>query len=177
MKRLLLAALIFSLFISPASAHTAQEHNQWEHDWFASVKQSGLSPRRIAEYTDWFSRHPHFKPNWVAETADEPREVAQNTGSRPSTPRGNPSGGWASLVSAHFPADQVNTALRVIECESNGDPGAYNPSGATGLFQIMAPVWADHFGVSRGSLFDPDTNVRIARKVWDVQGWGAWECY
>ena len=83
---------------------------------------------------------------------------------------------WRDLVAAYFPADAVDRMLRIMACESGGSPSAKNSrSGASGLLQIM-PFWADHFGIARSDLFDADTNVRIARKVWDQQGFGAWAC-
>lgn len=91
----------------------------------------------------------------------------------PSSPPPSGVEGWRGLVAAHFPADAVDTMLRIMACESRGDPGARNPSGATGLFQIM-PFWADHYGVSVQALHDPDTNVRVAKGVWDQQGYAAW---
>jgi len=83
---------------------------------------------------------------------------------------------WRDLVAAHFPAAQVDKALRVMHCESRGNPRAYNKSTAAGLMQVHHASWGDHFGVSVEDLFDPGTNLRIARKVWDIQGWGAWSC-
>lgn len=85
--------------------------------------------------------------------------------------------GWWSLVAINFPPDEVDTALRVMACESGGNPKAKNPrSSASGLFQILGG-WADHFGFPREWLFDPEINVETARRVWDIQGWGAWTCY
>ena len=39
--------------------------------------------------------------------------------------------------------------------------------------QIM-PFWAGEYGVSYEALFDPETNIRIAKGIRDQQGWGAW---
>lgn len=72
----------------------------------------------------------------------------------------------------------VETALRVIACESLGDPDAVNPSsGAAGLFQVMPSlhrwrVWR-LFGEWR-SLLDPWVNIAIAFELWDVGGWAPW---
>ena len=83
---------------------------------------------------------------------------------------------WSGLIIAHFPESQLTTALRIIACESGGNPGAHNPSGASGLFQVM-PFWADHLGIPRDALFDPSVNAEVAHYVWSVQGWDAWSCY
>lgn len=56
--------------------------------------------------------------------------------------------GWQEIVASYsWPLDQ---ALAIVWCESRNDPNAYNPSGATGLFQIM-----------NGS-YDPATNIAQA---------------
>lgn len=174
MKRIWKMAILLPILMGlPAQAHTETEHREWMSGWVAEVTMSGLSPRLIAEYQDWRSRHPLFFTEWQEDSSPSP----QLQKPRSQTPRGKASEGWRELVTAHFPADQVDTALRIIQCESNGDPGARNgSSGASGLFQVM-PFWADHFGVSRESLFDPETNAEIARKVWDEQWWYGWSCY
>ena len=89
-----------------------------------------------------------------------------------------PVGRWRPLVEAQFPAGEVDTAMCVIRHESNGEPDADNPrSSARGLFQVLGSLWAPHFGISRAELYDPATNVRIARRIWDEQGWSAWSPY
>ena len=75
-------------------------------------------------------------------------------------------------MAAYFP-EQVDFALRVIDCESGGNPNAYNPSGASGLFQVLAS-WADNFGYVPAQLFDPGINVSVARILYDDGGWGHW---
>jgi len=85
---------------------------------------------------------------------------------------------WRELVAAYFPADQVDHALTIMACESGGNAGAKNPtSSARGLFQILASLWAPNFGVTYEALYDPETNVRLARRIWDQSGWGAWSCH
>jgi peptidoglycan hydrolase CwlO-like protein len=50
---------------------------------------------------------------------------------------------WRPLVQQWFPSSRVEEALRIIDCESNGDPEAINPySGAAGLFQFLPSTWA-----------------------------------
>lgn len=71
-------------------------------------------------------------------------------------------------------------ALRIIACESVGDPDAYNPStGVSGLFQ-MAPGWfgmLDDLGFEGVSPFDPHANAALAAWLWRTTGgWSHWEC-
>lgn len=93
---------------------------------------------------------------------------------------------WRSLVAAHFPAHRVNEALRIMRCESNGDPNAYNPySGASGLFQFIPSTWAStapKAGFPGASPFDPVANTVSAAWLanrYEQLGyyyWQAWSC-
>ncbi|GAC1367697.1 MAG: hypothetical protein NVS2B12_40640 [Ktedonobacteraceae bacterium] len=71
-------------------------------------------------------------------------------------------------------ADQ---AIRVAECESSLNPYAYNPSGATGLFQIMPGTWA---GTSQAwsSPYNIQANVIAAHEIYvrDGYSWREWVC-
>ena len=56
--------------------------------------------------------------------------------------------------------------LMAAQCyqESTFDPQAVSFAGAKGLMQIM-PGTADHLGVSRSKLYDPETNIAAAAKL------------
>ena len=151
--------VLLLLIAIPAQAHSVEEQAEWEAEWKSRVAATSLTVELLAEYQDFQARH-----------------VIQPTSSNAVVLQGNVAHPWWSLVAIHFPADQIPTALRIIDCESAGDPNAHNPSGASGLFQVM-PFWADYFGYARSDLFAANLNVEIARKVWDAQGWGAWSCY
>lgn len=93
---------------------------------------------------------------------------------------------WRSLVTSFFPSHRVEEALRIIDCESNGDPDAYNPySGASGLFQFIPSTWATtapRAGYAGASPFEPEANVASAAWLaneYQRQGeyyWQAWSC-
>jgi len=93
---------------------------------------------------------------------------------------------WRSLVAAYFPADLVEDALYIIQCESNGDPNALNPySGAAGLFQFLPGTWAVasvNAGVPDASVFDPEPNIAAAAWLsgyYQSSGrspWAGWAC-
>ncbi|MGH8951850.1 MAG: transglycosylase SLT domain-containing protein [Acidimicrobiia bacterium] len=93
---------------------------------------------------------------------------------------------WRSLVAAYFPSNRVDEALAVLQCESLGDPDAYNPySGASGLFQFLPSTWAStspKAGFSGASAFDPEANVGtaawLANRYQELgQGfWAPWSC-
>lgn len=65
----------------------------------------------------------------------------------------------------------------VAMAESSGNPNAHNPSGASGLWQIM-PSHTRDSGWNLGSNFyDPATNARMAYFVLHRQGYKAWTTY
>ncbi|MFZ0015609.1 MAG: transglycosylase SLT domain-containing protein [Acidimicrobiia bacterium] len=93
---------------------------------------------------------------------------------------------WRGLVSAYFPANRVEEALAIIDCESNGDPNAVNPySGAAGLFQFLPSTWAStapNAGFSGASATDPEANIGSAAWLanrYQQLGkyyWSPWSC-
>jgi hypothetical protein len=97
-----------------------------------------------------------------------------------------PAENWRGLVSQYFPGDLVDEALSMIQCESRGDPSAYNPrSGASGLFQFIPRTWANvspQAGWGGASPFDPEANVASAAWLVDYSidrgqyRWYHWTC-
>ncbi len=89
---------------------------------------------------------------------------------------------WRGLVEAYWPASLVDEALSVIDCESNGDPNAVNPSsGAAGLFQFLPSTW-DSASVQAGwdgaDVFDPEANIATAYWLYSqfTEPWQQWNC-
>lgn len=58
----------------------------------------------------------------------------------------------------------------IAEAESSGNSQAQNPSGATGLWQILGNPFP-------GNAFDPLTNAKMAVAKYRSQGLGAWTTY
>jgi hypothetical protein len=97
-------------------------------------------------------------------------------------------GQWRPIVERYFPADLVEDALWVMQCESRGNPDATNPvSGAAGLYQFLPGTWAyasAAAGFAGASRYDPE--AQIAAAAWLVQQsirvghprgpWGHWSC-
>ena len=109
---------------------------------------------------------------------------------------------WRPLVRTYFDADQVDTALGVLRCESWGDAGALNPlSDTSGLFQHRpytfnssggrielwgpryrrAVAWWAARGVTLpagADIFDAETNIAVAAYLVHSQpnagGWWHW---
>ena len=86
--------------------------------------------------------------------------------------------GLEQLVAGAFPEDP-ETAMRIVSCESGWNPAARSRTGDTGLFQIN-DIHRAPGGVAEGltieDLSDPATNVAVARKLYDAQGWTPWAC-
>jgi cell wall-associated NlpC family hydrolase len=61
----------------------------------------------------------------------------------------------------------------IAMAESGGNPDAYNPSGASGLWQILGAVHSS----DQGRLFDPTINAHEAVLKYNTQGLGAWTTY
>lgn len=69
--------------------------------------------------------------------------------------------------------------LRIANCESTFNPRAYNPSGATGLFQYKPATWAsfsDRAGYSGASIYNVTAQANVT--AWAFSNGLAyhWEC-
>jgi hypothetical protein len=73
---------------------------------------------------------------------------------------------------------QEDKALEIAWRESRCDPGARNPSGASGLFQLMLPLHSGLFWqvclAGPASWHDPWCNAHAARLLYDGSGWRPW---
>lgn len=128
-------------------------------------------------------RHPCYfgreecRPR-IPTTAPTPRASS----ARPSAaalPEGGVVERWRPLVAAHFRPEDVDLAMRILRCESTGNPSAKNPrSSATGLFQHLGKYWtarSQSAGVAGASRLDPDANVIVAAWLRDQKGgWRHW---
>lgn len=133
-------------------------------------------------------------------TATNPSSPPPTTTSPPPTSPPTTSGGgsggswtgkpgveqWRGLVSQYFPAHRVDEALQIMQCESLGDPNAYNPySGASGLYQFLPATWATTApmaGFPDVSAFEPAANIATAAWLanrYEQLGqnyWQSWSC-
>ena len=92
------------------------------------------------------------------------------------------------LLQGGFTEQQVPAMLEIARRESSLNPLALNPNADTGdlsygLFQInmlggMGPERRKALGLkSNEELYDPATNVRAAKYIYDMQGPQAWSVY
>ncbi len=87
---------------------------------------------------------------------------------------------WRPLVEQYFKPEDVAWAMRVMKCESGGNPNAKNSSsGASGLFQHMPQYWdgrASKAGFPGASIFDPEANIAASAYLFYHGGPGHWSC-
>jgi len=158
----------------PFTPHTATGLEQWQEDWTAAAMEN-LTVDLMGDWRSMHDRHP-----WFFDPQPEEVRHVSFPGDVATPPPGNTGIGsnveqWRGLVAAFFPLEEVDRALRIMACESGGNPNAYNPSGASGLMQVLAS-WADNFGYVPADLFNPAINLQVARYLWDDGGWGHWMC-
>ena len=80
--------------------------------------------------------------------------------------------GPVDIIRRVFPDATEDAAIRVASCESHLYTYAHNPSGASGLFQLMPFWWSGKF-----DPFDPWANTRAAYSIsHGGTNWSAWVC-
>lgn len=73
----------------------------------------------------------------------------------------------------------LSESVSVARCESTHREGAVNPSGATGLLQVMLPLHlpkAQALGYTASDLLRAEPNLRVAHVIWQRQRWRPWAC-
>jgi len=151
---------------------------RWLAALAAIVVLSACTPAQQRAWVEWYQVDPEAAVAYL----DGPAEAtAQADRLDPPDPppvvdRGR-CGEWFDLaMQAGFAESDWPTVSRIMYRESRCQPGARNPSGASGLMQVM-PMWADDCGGTRAMLFDPWFNLTCAVHILDVQGWQAWSTY
>ena len=123
--------------------------------------------QRIAEQEEEAKNAEEAKKK-SEERKNTPASVAKQPGGSVVLSNGNTAGSVGSAAAAEMarrtgvPASTWET---IIARESNGQPSAYNPSGASGLFQTM-PGW--------GSTATVEDQINAAERAYNAQGLSAW---
>ena len=126
---------------------------------------------------------PEASPGFMPTTTPTPTPTATPTPTPTPTPQPQTSkrmrkSEMMGLIKKYFPEEEWNNAYKVVLGESGGDPtkvgdeyfigGEMRPSH--GLFQIREfegrPLPED--------LYNPETNVEFAAKLFKDQGWEPW---
>lgn len=182
-RRAIPLIVVACLFAQPVSAHSPAELKAWKKDWKAQ-NQVVMSQAMVAldahlaaemvglidEKADMERRHPCalLKKGCPKPRSDDRRYTGKLSKGVEQ---------WRSLVEKYWRASEVNLALRVMQCESGGDPNASNGGGKVrGLFQIAywgsrsrAAGWGEH------SIYEPEANIAVGAWLRDDSGWGNWE--
>lgn len=160
----------------PARGHTQVQQDEWLAEWTEATWLDGtVTPEEMQIFLDFTQRHPVPPPTTV-------RVSPAST----SGPKGTPttwSGSveqWRSLVEEHFNPSDVPWAMRVMSCESGGNPNATNDrSGAAGLFQHLPKYWAERSakaGWGGADIYDPEANIAVAAWLFYKGGPSHWVC-
>ena len=112
-----------------------------------------------------------YQPELLAEVRKEEDFLlsSRSVKRKVYSPMLNRSGGVISHYDGHFRhyAQTIRWDWRLLaaQCyqESTFDPRAQSWAGACGLMQIM-PTTADHLGLPRGDIYDPEKNIAAAVK-------------
>lgn len=106
--------------------------------------------------------------NAPAASTTYSQPATASTSSNVVLPNGNTAGATGSYAAARMAeltGVPASTWEHIIARESNGQVNAYNPSGASGLFQTM-PGW--------GSTATVDDQIQAAYRAYNAQGLSAW---
>ena len=134
-----------------------------------SAKTSWAVQKGNVELAD--SLKQWFQPSMIAEVKKEEsfllstRSVVRHVYSPMLNRAGGVISKWDHYFMKYAPLARWDWRLIAAQCyqESTFDPQAHSWAGACGLMQIM-PSTADHLGLSRANLYDPEQNVAAAAK-------------
>lgn len=131
-------------------------------------------PQAGTPVESWYDCRPPRHDAVCVDGFDIDEQIAAVLRSQPNSPEG-----WRPIVELYFQPRHVSRALRVMRCESGGDPWAKNPtSTASGLFQHLGSLWpprAERAGWENADVFDPHANIAVAAwLVYEGGGWGHW---
>lgn len=112
-----------------------------------------------------------YRPSMIAEVRKEEsfflstRSIVRHVYSPMLNRAGGVISKWDKYFMMYAPVARWDWRLMAAQCyqESTFDPQAHSWAGACGLMQIM-PSTADHLGLSRANLYDPEQNIAAAAK-------------
>lgn len=166
-----------------------------------STKMTVVPPEPTTTTTTTTTEKPMQPPNKQADFPPEPgalmtalEEWEPVTNMTTTTSLASHNRHWASVevwrpevteAVTHFGgnSNDVDRFLRIMQCESGGDPLAKNPnSSASGLMQHLTRFWqerAELAGVPGADVFDGNSNIWVS--AWLALaapggGWQHWVC-
>ena len=138
--------------------------------------------------TDGVHGTPKDYSDLKAKHAQETIATKGSEGQSESIPQGNISVLQLKQLAtnAGFSQNEIPIMVSIAMAESGGNSKAHNkvpPDNSYGLWQInmigeLGPDRRKRYGISSNEkLFDPTTNARVAKKIREEQGLGAWTTY
>jgi multidrug efflux pump subunit AcrA (membrane-fusion protein) len=133
----------------------------------ASIRQASPTPAPTPTPVPAATTQPAAPPPPPPQSSPPPSSPPPPSGSGILTPAQV----GAYWLSAGGPAWAEQAAEAVAMCESGDNTAAYNPSGASGLWQILGQVVP-------GNIFDPAVNAAnaVAKFTQAGDNWSAWVC-
>ena len=158
------------------------ENNDWQPDIPNFVPEGDLITT-ISSFSPPATNYQNIEPAPISESPP-----AQNPEPNPDTSFVDAVEQWRQSVGEAInsyggPSSDTNRFLRIMQCESMGQPNATNPSsGAAGLMQHLPQYWdarAVSAGYSGYSAYDPIANINVS--AWLIYqasggGWQHWVC-
>ncbi len=166
-------SILLAVILAGTMFHTTDSLDNWVGAWSREAMREGESIPWVEDWTDMADRHPQFFGRHVHVAGGQISSANWTVGVSAGV------GQWRSLVATYFRPGDVDTALRIMSCESGGNPSAKNPnSSATGLFQHLSGYWASRSAAAGWGGYprtDPVANVAVAAWLRDQRGgWNHW---
>ena len=167
----------------------SKKHNELNEKLSQMVKSNGFY--FYGGYngaTDGVHGTPKDYSDLKAKHAQETIATKGSEGQSESIPQGNISVLQLKQLAtnAGFSQNEIPIMVSIAMAESGGNSKAHNkvpPDNSYGLWQInmigeLGPDRRKRYGISSNEkLFDPTTNARVAKKIREEQGLGAWTTY
>lgn len=193
---LLLMVTIFFVNVPGASAHASNicSGSDYSYRVGSGDTLSGIGYRYGKSWSALASYNHIVNPNLIyvnqivcipvhgaVSTAPAQGQVTQKSVTTYVAPQPQPQsapvgGSVAAMIYQVFGA-YGSAAINVARCESGLNPGAYNPSGAAGVFQIMPGTWAGTAEAGQ-SPYNAFANIVAAHQIFvrDGYSWREWTC-
>jgi hypothetical protein len=181
-RKLPLLVIVFAV-VSTSSA-AAHELDEWRDDWNGRIHDLTDGARGVG-----FSIVDYRALIELIQERDAVLDAHPGLFRRPETRRGHEHTypddveRWRDLVEHYFHPYDVDEGLRIIRCESGGDPDAKNSrSSASGLWQNLGKYWEGRSraaGIPGADIFDPVASTIVAAWLtYETRGgFHHWTCY
>lgn len=119
------------------------------------------------------TNHATKKQKPISKPQKQPVAIPRVVQSSVDSNSGN-CGAYRGLVAKYFPSHEVNNALLTMSKESGCNVMAKSATDDHGLMQVNCYWHCAKVGGDVNRLYDPETNIRLAKQIFDGRGWKAW---